>query len=105
MPDIVGYEAGLFRLGIGGWVIGSQAPYHAEIERLYREEYGEATPPKFLLASVPTFRGTGDPPEGYGKTRLLRAWLETEPPALAAALLAPWNENPRIRSDLLPDAP
>ena len=105
MPDIAGYEAGLFRLGIGGWVIGSLAPYHEEIERLYREEYGEAMPPTFLLASVPTFRGTGDPPEGYGKTRLLRAWLESEPPALAAALLAPWNENPSIRSDVLPGAP
>ena len=105
MPDIVAYEAGLFRLGIGGWVIGSPAPYHEDIERAYRAVFREEMPPKFLLASVPTFRGVGDPPEGYGKTRLLRTWLEAEPSALATALRAPWNENPRIRSDILPRYP
>jgi hypothetical protein len=102
MPDIVAYEAGAFRMGIGGWVTGSRAPYHPVIEHLYRELYGIEMPPKFFVRSIPTFQGIGEPPEGYRKTRLLRAWLESTPSALAAALRAPWDENPAIRSDLLP---
>ena len=51
--------------------------------------------------TVPTFQGIGDLPEGYGRTRLLRALLEMEPPALAAGLRVPWEENPQLRSDLL----
>jgi len=47
------------------------------------------------------FRGIGDPQEGYRRTRLLRALLEMEPSALAAALRAPWDEHPTIRSELL----
>lgn len=101
MPDIVAYEIALFRLGLGGWVVGSHAPYHPVIERAYARLYGYEMPPKFFLTSVPVFRGIGDPPEGYRKTRLLRALLEMEPTALATALSAPWKTDPEIRSDLL----
>src|SRR5205823_5388425 len=64
---------------------------------------GLEMPPKFLLTSVPAFRGIGDPSDGYRKARLLRALLEMEPPALATALRAPWEKDPEIRSDLLPE--
>ena len=101
MPDIVAYEVALFRLGLGGWVVGSHAPYHPVVERAYARLYGFEMPPKAFLTSVPVFHGLGDAPEGYPRTRLLRALLEMEPPALAAALRAPWNEDPEIRSDLL----
>jgi hypothetical protein len=69
------------------------------------EVFGREPPPTFLLASVPTFRGLGDPREGFGKTRLLRALLEIEATDLGLALRAPWNENPRIFSDVIPSAP
>jgi hypothetical protein len=101
MPDIVAYEVALFRLGLGGWVVGSHAPYHPVVERAYARLYGFEMPPKVFLTSVPLFHGIGDAPEGYRKTRLLRALLEMEPPALAAALRAPWKEDPEIQSDLL----
>lgn len=101
LPDIVAYETAVFRLGIGGWVVGSRAPYHPVIERAYPRLFGISMPPKFLLTSVPTFWGLGDPPAGYPKTRLLRALLEMEPDAVAAALRAPWNDDPRLVSDLL----
>jgi len=100
MPDIVAYEAALFRLGIDGWVVGSHASYHPVIERVYATVFGGEVPPRFFLTSVPTFRGLGDPPEGYRRTRLLRALLEMEPAAIANALRAPWEENPSLRSDL-----
>jgi hypothetical protein len=101
MPDIVAYECGLFRLGIDGWIVGSRAAYHPVIERTYAHVFGMIMPPKFFLTSIPVFRGAGDPPEGYGKTRLLRALLEIEPEVLGQALRAPWGEDPFIRSDLL----
>jgi hypothetical protein len=101
MPDIVAYEVALFRLGLGGWVVGSHAPYHPVVERTYARLFGLEMPPKFFLTSVPVFRGIGDPPEGYRKARLLRALLEMEPTALATALGAPWEKDPEIRSDLL----
>ena len=101
MPDIVGYEAALFRLGISGWVVGSHAPYHPVIERTYARLFGTEMPPKFFLTSVPVFRGIGDPREGYKRTRLLRALLEMEAPAVAKALNGPWTEDPLLRSDLL----
>jgi len=68
MPDIIGYEAALFRLGIAGWVVGSHAPYHPVVERTYARLFGAEMPPKFFLTSVPVFRGIGDPRDGYGRT-------------------------------------
>ena len=104
MPDIVAYESGLFRLGIDGWVVGSRAEYHPEIERVYSECFGVPMPPKFVLPGVPRFRGVGDEPKGYGRTRLLRALLEVEPASLARALAGPWEEDPHITSPFLPRA-
>ena len=101
MPDIIGYEAALFRLGIAGWVVGSHAPYHPVVERTYARLFGAEMPPKFFLTSVPVFRGIGDPRDGYGRTRLLRALLEMDPPAVAKGLAGPWAEDPKLRSDLL----
>jgi hypothetical protein len=101
MPDIVAYEVALVHLGLGGWVVGSHAAYHPVVERTFARLFGFEMPPKFFLTSVPVFRGIGDPPEGYRRTRLLRALLEMEPPDLAAALRAPWKEDPVLRSDLL----
>ncbi len=104
MPDIVAYEVALFRVGIDGWVVGSRAAYHPAIERTYARLFKTEMPPTSFLTSVPVFRGIGDPREGYGKTRLLRALLEKEPSALAADLRAPWREDPKLRSDVL-DSP
>lgn len=101
MPDIVAYEVALFRLGTDAWVVGSHAAYLPVIEQTYARLFGSEMPPKFVLTSVPVFRGIGDPPEGYGRTRLLRALLEMTPPALAAGLRAPWGDDPKFRSDLL----
>ena len=101
MPDIIGYEAALFRLGIAGWVVGSHAPYHPVVERTYARLFGVEMPPKFFLTSVPVFRGIGDPRDGYSRTRLLRAFLEMDPPALAKGLAGPWSDDPKLRSDLL----
>ena len=101
MPDIVALEAALLRLGIDGWVVGSHAPYIPAIERTYARLFGMEMPPKFFLTSVPVFRGIGDPPGGYGRTRLLRALLEMEPASIASALRAPWDQDPRLRSDLM----
>src|SRR5213083_1766522 len=101
MPDIIGYEAALFRLGIAGWVVGSHAPYHPVVEGTYARLFGAEMPPKFFLTSVPVFRGIGDPRDGYGRTRLLRALLEMDPPAVAKGLAGPWSEDPKLRSDLL----
>lgn len=100
MPDIVAYEAGVFRLGIAGWVVGSRAAYHPVIERVYTHVFRAPMPPRFYGTSIPVFRGVGDPAEGDSKTRLLRALLEIDPPALARALRAPWRENPNILSDV-----
>lgn len=101
MPDIVAYEVSLIRIGIGGWMVGSRAPYHPVIERTYARLYGRDMPPKFFLPSVPVFRGIGDPPAGYGRTRLLRALLELEPSTLAVALRGSWGEDPRVESEFL----
>jgi hypothetical protein len=101
MPDIVAYEVALFRLGTDAWVVGSRASYLPAIERTYDRLFRSPMPPRFFQTSVPVFRGIGDPPEGYGRTRLLRALLEMDPAALAAGLRAPWEENPKLRSDLL----
>lgn len=101
MPDIVAYETALFRLGTDAWIVGSHASYLPVIERVYARLFQSEMPPKFFLTSVPVFRGIGDPSEGYGRTRLLRALLEMDPSALAAGLRAPWGEDPKLRSDLL----
>ena len=100
MPDIVAYEVGLFSVGIDAWVVGSHAPYHPVIRATNHELFGADPPPTLFLTSVPTFRGLGDPPEGFRKTRLLRALLETEPASLARALSVPWDDDPHIVSDL-----
>lgn len=101
MPDIVVFENAYFRLGIGGWVIGSRAPYQEVIAEVYKYLYGIPMPPLFLLKSVPVFKGIGDPDEGYGRTTLMRAMLESSGDKLFEALMSPWDENPLIRSDLL----
>lgn len=104
-PDVVSFGAAIFRLGIDGWVVGSPASYHPQIDAAYRGAFGLDAPPRFILASVPTFTGLGEPPEGFGKTRLLRALLEVEPTDLAERLSAPWDDNPRIVSEFLARAP
>jgi len=97
-PDIVLFELMLFQAGIHGWVVGSRAAYHPVIEAAHRLILGGEMPPKFLLASVPRFRGIGDPPDGYGRTRLVRALFESERDVLLSALRAPWAEDPALTS-------
>jgi len=97
-PDIVLLELLLLQAGVRGWVLGSEASYVAVIAEAHQRLLRGPMPPTFPLRSVPTFRGIGDPPEGYGKTRLLRALFEMEPGPLFEALLAPWEESPAIRS-------
>jgi hypothetical protein len=101
MPDIVAYEVALFRLGTDAWVVGSRASYLPAVERTYDRLFRSPMPPRFFQTSVPVFRGIGEPPEGYGRTRLLRALLEMDPAVLAAGLRAPWETDPKLRSDLL----
>lgn len=101
MPDIIAFENAYFRLGIGGWVIGSRAPYQEVIARVYEELYKVPMPPLFLLNSIPQFRGLGDPDEGYGRTTLMRAMLESSTRKLYEALISPWDKNPSIKSDCL----
>lgn len=101
MPDIVAYQVGLFRLGVDGWVAGSRAPYHPVIRQLTSRLFGVEAPPTFFVTSVPVFRGLGDPPQGFGKTRLLRALLEMDPRDLANSLRAPWDDDPRPTSQFL----
>jgi len=100
-PDVAAFEIALVRLGIDGWIVGSRAGYHPRVEALHRQVWGIEMPPKFLLASVPRYRGLGDPPEGEARTRLLRALLEVEPPRLAELLSGPWAANPEIVSEFL----
>lgn len=100
MPDIVAYETALFRTGIAGWVIGSQAPYHPVIERSYDALFGHQTPPKFFLTSVPRFRGLGEPAEGHTRARLLRVLFEVYPAEVRMALEVPWDQNPVLESPL-----
>jgi len=102
-PDIVLFELMLFQAGLHGWVVGSRAAYHPVIEAAHRQILGGEMPPKFLLASVPRFRGIGDPPEGYGRTRLVRALFEIDVHVLCDALQAPWPEDPSVRSPHLPN--
>ncbi len=101
MPDIIAFENAYFRLGIGGWVIGSKAPYQQVIAEVYNILYGIPMPPRFLLSSIPVFRGIGDPEEGYGRTTLMRALLESSKKKLFEKLMSPWVENPSIDSDFL----
>lgn len=101
MPDIIAFENGYFRLGIVGWVIGSKAPYQEVIAEVYNNLYGVPMPPRFLLDSIPIFRGIGDPEEGYGRTTLLRALLEITGKKIFEALMSPWDQNPYIHSDFL----
>jgi len=101
MPDIVGFGCALFRLGISGWVVGSKAPYQEVIEQTYKSLYDMPMPPRFLLDNIPVFRGIGEPEEGYGRTTLLRALLEVPGETLFDALMAPWDENPYIKSEFL----
>jgi len=100
-PDVVSFQAALFQFGVAGWVVGSRASYLPVVDRVATEVFRREPPPRFLLRSTPMFRGLGDPPSGYGRTRLLRALLDIEPRQLAHALRAPWNEDPRIVGDLL----
>ena len=101
MPDIIAFENAYFRLGIGGWIIGSKAPYHDVISETYTYLYGVPMPPKFLLSSIPVYRGIGDSDEGYGRTTLMRALLETSNEKLFESLMSPWGDNPYIESDFL----
>ena len=101
MPDIVGFECGLFRLGISGWLVGSKAPYQEVIAQAYKELYNIPMPPRFLLDSIPIFRGIGEPEDGYGRTTLLRALLEVPGKTLFDALMASWDDNPYIISHFL----
>ena len=101
MPDIIAFENAYFRLGIGGWVIGSEAPYQEVIAAVYKTLYSMPMPPRFLLKSVPVFRGIGDPEEGYGRTTLMRALLESSNEKLFRMLMSPWDENPNIESNFL----
>ena len=101
MPDIIAFENTYFRLGIGGWIIGSKAPYHDVISETYTSLYGVPMPPKFLLSSIPVYRGIGDPDEGYRRTTLMRALLETSNEKLFKSLMSPWDDNPCIKSDFL----
>lgn len=101
MPDIVCFECGLFRLGVSGWLVGSKAPYQEVIERVYTELYESPMPPRFLLESKPLFKGVGDPELGYGRTTLLRALLEVSSNRLFKDLMAPWNEEIKIKSEFL----
>lgn len=100
MPDVVSFQSALFQVGISGWVVGSRAPYVPVVDRVAVEVFRNEPPPKFLLRSIPTFRGLGDPATGYSRTRLLRALLEIDPEELARALRAPWSEDPRIVGDV-----
>jgi hypothetical protein len=97
-PDIVLWQLTLAQAGIHGWVVGSEASYLPIIAAAHRRLLGSEAAPAFVLQSVPTFRGVGDPPEGYGRTRLLRALFEMPAPAVFDALLAPWPESPSLRS-------
>lgn len=101
MPDIVAFENAYFRMGIGGWVIGSKAPYQEVIGEVYKSLYGYPMPPRFLLNSIPIFKGIGDPKEGYGRTTLMRALIEISREKLFKDLMSPWCENPYIESDFL----
>lgn len=101
MPDIVAFEMGLLRLGIGGWVVGSKASYQEVIENTYKSLYNIPMPPRFLLNSVPIFRGIGDPKDGYDRTTLLRSLMEVSGRTLYEKLISPWNEDPFIKSEFL----
>lgn len=101
MPDIIAFENAYFRLGIGGWVIGSKAPYQEVIAEVYKTLYNIPMPPRFLLNSIPVFRGIGDPDVGYGRTTLMRALLESSNTMLFEKLMAPWDENPYIESNFM----
>lgn len=99
MPDIIAFENGYFRLGIAGWVIGSKAPYQEVIAEVYKHLYKIPMPPRFLLKSIPIFRGIGDPEEGYGRTTLMRALLESSEKNLFEILMSEWDVNPYIESE------
>jgi len=101
MPDIISFENAYFRIGIGGWVVGSRAPYQKVIDKVYSEFYGIPTPPRFLLNSIPIYRGIGDPDNGYGRTTLLRALIESSPQELYEKLMSPWKENSYIKSNFM----
>jgi hypothetical protein len=101
MPDIVAFENAYFRIGIGGWVVGSKAPYQEIISEVYKYLYGSPMPPRFLLDSIPVFRGVGDHEKGYGRTTLMRALMEISAEKLFTKLMSPWNDSPYIESDYL----
>lgn len=101
MPDIIAFENAYFRLGIGGWVVGSKAPYQEVIAEVYKTLYSMPMPPRFLLNSVPVFRGIGDPEDGYSRTTLMRALLESSNTMLFEKLMGPWDENPYIESNFM----
>lgn len=96
-PDIIAYETAALRL-FAGWVVGSAAAYLPEIDRAYESFWESPACPREVLASVPTFRGIGEPPAGYGRSRLLRVLFEVRGPSLRDPLSAPWKQNPRIES-------
>jgi len=98
MPDIVAFECALFRTGLSGWIVGSQASYHPVIEKAYQVLHGVEMPPKRFVTSIPRFRGIGEPPEGHTRARLLRVLLEVDAPAVRDALTVSWDLDPEIVS-------
>ena len=99
-PDIVSFEAAALQV-FSGWVVGSNAEYLPSIDRIYEDRRGTRSPPRAVLSSVPFFKGIGEPPEGYGRSRVLRVLFEVDGPAFRDALLSPWMQNPRIASPYL----
>lgn len=96
-PDVVSFEAATLPL-FAGWVVGSHAGYLPSIDRIFMERQRHESPPRQALTSVPTFRGVGEPKNGYGRSRLLRVSLEIHAKELQAPLMAPWEDNPHLTS-------
>lgn len=93
MPDVVGFEIGVFRLGIGGWIVGGKQSYQDVVDATYKALYDIPPPPRFISDSIPIFRGIGEPNEGYSKTKLIRALIEVSGENLKKSLLKPWKEK------------
>ena len=96
-PDIIAYEAAALDL-FAAWIVGSEASYLAAIDRAFAKRRKIPPPPRASLTSVPKFRGVGEPPDGYGRSRLLRVFFEVDPATIREHLLAAWDADPRIVS-------